>query len=229
MVRFVARRLAAGVVLLFVISFLSYVLLSLPGTDVGRQLLGQSAAQELVDAKNHELGLDQPILTQYWNWLVAALQGDFGKSWFTSESVLRAIGNRLPVTLSLMIGVTLITAVVSFAVGIWAGVRRGVVDRALQIFAVLGYALPGFLVTLVLLQARGHIVRNPHPTDRRSLQISVTPETRRVARDTVGRHHARRYEAAARLTPSEREVVIRFLRETTEAIDLKNADWMPHE
>lgn len=150
MVRFVARRLAAGVVLLFVISFLSYVLLSLPGTDVGRQLLGQSAPQELVDAKNHELGLDLPILTQYWNWLLAALQGDFGRSWFTSESVVRAIGNRLLVTLSLMIGVTLITALVSFAVGVWAGVRRGAVDRALQIFGVLGYALPGFLVTLVL-------------------------------------------------------------------------------
>ena len=153
MVRFVARRLAAGVVLLFVISFLSYVLLSQPGTDVGRQLLGQSAPQELVDAKNHELGLDLPILTQYWNWLLAALQGDFGRSWFTSESVVRAIGNRLPVTLSLMIGVTLITALVSFAVGVWAGVRRGAVDRALQIFGVLGYALPGFLVTLVLVFA----------------------------------------------------------------------------
>lgn len=147
---FALRRLLAGVVLLFVISFLTYVLLSLPSIDVGRQLLGQAASQELVDAKNHQLGLDQPVLTQYWNWLSNAVRGDFGTSWFTSESVTRAIGNRLPVTLSLMVGVTAITAVISFAVGIWAGARRGVVDKALQIFGVVGYALPGFLVTLLI-------------------------------------------------------------------------------
>ncbi|WP_206661019.1 MarR family winged helix-turn-helix transcriptional regulator [Propioniciclava flava] len=107
--------------------------------------------------------------------------------------------------------------------------NRGVSVTAGDLSAHLGISTASTTKLLDRLQARGHIVRNPHPTDRRSLQISVTPETRRVARDTVGRHHARRYEAAARLTPSEREVVIRFLRETTEAIDLKNADWMPHE
>lgn len=62
----------------------------------------------------------------------------------------QAVANRLPVTLSLMLGVTLITALVSFLLGVWAGVRRGVVDRLVQVIAVLGYALPGFLLTLVL-------------------------------------------------------------------------------
>lgn len=150
MISYVSRRLAAGVVLLMVISLLSFVLLSLPNIDVGRQLLGQSASQELVDAKNAALGLDQPVLVQYWNWLTSAVQGDFGRSWFTSENVTRAIGNRLPVTLSLMIGVTLVTTIVSFVFGIWAAVRRGPIDRGVQVFAVLGYALPGFLVTLIL-------------------------------------------------------------------------------
>ncbi|MDL4815163.1 ABC transporter permease [Actinomadura opuntiae] len=150
MLRFVARRLVSGAVLLFVISLLSYLLLSIPDNDVGRQLLGQGAEQSAVEAKNAALGLDRPVLVQYGDWLSHAVRGDLGTSWFTSEDVTQAIANRLPVTISLMLGVTLVTAVVSFLLGVWAGVRRGVVDRFVQVLGVVGYALPGFLVTLVL-------------------------------------------------------------------------------
>jgi len=63
------------------------------------------------------------------------------------------------------------------------------------------------------LEHGGHLVRAPHPTDRRALAISVTDATRVVARESVGRLHARRFAVAAELTPDEREVVIRFLDE----------------
>jgi DNA-binding MarR family transcriptional regulator len=61
------------------------------------------------------------------------------------------------------------------------------------------------------LERGGHVVRAPHPSDRRALAISVTDATRVVARESVGRLHARRFAVAAALTPDEREVVIRFL------------------
>ncbi|MFI6520108.1 ABC transporter permease [Spirillospora sp. NPDC050679] len=150
MLSFVARRVAAGVVLLFVISLLSYLLLSIPDLDVGRQLLGSNAPQATVDAKNAELGLDRPVFAQYADWLSHAVRGDFGTSWFTGENVLQALSTRLPVTISLMLGVTLVTAVLSLLLGVWAGVRRGVADRVVQVLGVLGYALPGFLVTLII-------------------------------------------------------------------------------
>ncbi|GAA2628355.1 ABC transporter permease [Actinomadura fulvescens] len=150
MLSFIARRLAAGVALLFVISLLSYLLLSIPDTDVGRQILGSGAPQEVVDAKNAELGLDRPVPVQYADWLAHALRGDFGTSWFTGENVVQTISTRLPVTASLMIGVTLVTAVLSLLLGVWAGVRRGAADRVVQVLGVLGYALPGFLVTLII-------------------------------------------------------------------------------
>lgn len=150
MLWFVLRRLAAGVFLLLVISFVSFVLLSIPHLDVARQLVGQAAPQDVVDAKNAALGLDRPVLTRYAAWLGDAVTGDLGRSWFTSEDVLTAIGNRLPVTVSLMLGVTLVTAVLAFLLGVWAGVRRGAVDRFVQVLGVVGYALPGFLVTLVV-------------------------------------------------------------------------------
>ncbi|WP_432006111.1 ABC transporter permease [Streptomyces parvus] len=150
MLNFIARRIAAGALLLLVISLLSYLLLSIPALDVGRQLLGQGADQAAVDAKNASLGLDRPVLVQYGDWLAHAVRGDLGTSWFTSEDVATTVAARLPVTASLMAGVTLVATVVSFLLGVWAGVRRGAVDRFVQVLGVVGYALPGFLVTLVI-------------------------------------------------------------------------------
>ncbi|GAB2488918.1 MarR family transcriptional regulator [Promicromonospora xylanilytica] len=63
------------------------------------------------------------------------------------------------------------------------------------------------------LAAGDHVLRFPHPSDRRSLAIEVTEDTRRVARETVGRSHARRFAAAARLTAHERDIVTRFLHD----------------
>src|SRR4051794_10095790 len=57
----------------------------------------------------------------------------------------------------------------------------------------------------------GHIQRSPHPSDRRAITITITQSTHELVRDTVGKTHAHRFEAAARLTPEEREIVIRFL------------------
>ncbi|WP_328474251.1 ABC transporter permease [Actinoplanes sp. NBC_00393] len=150
MLGFVLRRTGAGLLLVLVISFVTFLLLSLPDNDVARSLLGPDAPAEIIDATNAALGVDRPVLVQYADWLSHAVRGDLGQSWFTSENVGTAIAGRLPVTLSLMLGVTLLTAIVAFGLGIWAGVRRGAADRFVQILAVAGYALPGFLVTLVI-------------------------------------------------------------------------------
>ncbi|MDN4615664.1 MarR family transcriptional regulator [Leifsonia sp. F6_8S_P_1B] len=61
------------------------------------------------------------------------------------------------------------------------------------------------------LERAGHIVRRPHPTDRRAVTVEITPETHREVRRTMGLQHARRFEVARALTPEEREIVIRFL------------------
>lgn len=75
------------------------------------------------------------------------------------------------------------------------------------------------------LERGGHIVRSAHPTDRRALAITITPETHRAAMETVGRQQAKRFNAAARLTPAEREVVTRFLRDMTSEITLRDEAW----
>ena len=68
------------------------------------------------------------------------------------------------------------------------------------------------------LEAAGHIIRAPHPYDRRALAISITDETYEAAVETVGRQQAKLFHAAARLTPDERDVVIRFLNDMTQEL-----------
>jgi len=148
--RFVLRRLAAGAVLVAVITTVTFFLLYLSGGNIARRILGQQATAQTVQQKAHELGLDRPVLTQFGAWVSHAVHGDLGSSWFTGQTVTNAITSRLSVTLSLVISATVITAVVAVVLGIVAATRRGWADRVVQVLSVLGFAVPGFLVALGL-------------------------------------------------------------------------------
>lgn len=150
MLSFVLRRLLAGVVLVFVISTVAYSLIYATAGNVARNILGEAATAEQIAAKNAELGLDQPLIAQYLDWLANAVRGDFGVSWFTSDAIGAIIANRLPVTLSMVVLAVLLTAVISAVLGIVAAVRGGWVDRVLQFISVLGFSLPNFWLALLL-------------------------------------------------------------------------------
>lgn len=150
MLRFVLRRLLAGVVLIVVITFLTFFLLHASGGNIARRILGQEASEETVVQKTHELGLDRPVWSQFTDWLSHAVHGDFGASWFTSQPVTDAITSRLSVTLELVIGATILSGLVAVVLGVLAATRRGWIDRTVQILAVLGFAIPNFLVALAL-------------------------------------------------------------------------------
>lgn len=89
----------------------------------------------------------------------------------------------------------------------------------------LGISTASTTKLLDRLEKGGHIQRAPHPTDRRALAITITPETRQAAMDTVGKQQAKRFYSAARLTPDERDVVIRFLSDMAEEITLRDEPW----
>jgi peptide/nickel transport system permease protein len=150
MLSFVVRRLLSGVALVAIVSTLTFVLVYSSTDAVARNLLGESATAEQIAAKNAELGLDQPLLTQFGQWVSHALQGDFGVSWFTNQPVSEAVGNGLPVTLSMVISAVLLTALVSIGLGVFAAVRRGWTDRTIQVLSVAGFSLPNFWVALML-------------------------------------------------------------------------------
>lgn len=150
MLMFVIRRVGAGLVLLAVIPSIAFALMYASGANVARQILGLSAAQAQVDAKTAELGLDQPLFSQYATWVGNAGQGDLGRSWFSGEPVMSAIENRLPVTLSLVVGTTVVATIVAVLLGVLAATRRGWIDGLVQVLAIIGFAAPAFWVGLVL-------------------------------------------------------------------------------
>jgi peptide/nickel transport system permease protein len=150
MLPFVLRRLASGVVLVFVITVIAYTLLYLGGGDIARRIVGQNATQDVVDQKASQLGLDQPLLTQFWDWLTSALTGDLGRSWFTGQLVATGVTSRLAVTLSIVIGATLIAAILAVVLGVLAARRGGWIDNVVQFVSVVGFAIPSFLIALVL-------------------------------------------------------------------------------
>lgn len=150
MTRFLLRRVLSSVLLLVVISALTYWSIRLIPGDQARTILGITASQEQVDAKRHELGLDQPVLGSYLQWLGHAVRGDLGTSWFTQEPISSALMNRLPATMSITLGATLVSGVLGITFGMVAAARRGAVDRTLQLGSALGFAVPNFLVALYL-------------------------------------------------------------------------------
>lgn len=150
MLGFILRRLVSGVVLIFVISVIAYSLLYLGGGDIARRILGQSATTETVAKKAAELGLDRPLPVQYLDWITSAFQGDLGRSWFTGQLVSSGVTGRLAVTLSIVLGASIIAAIVSVILGVLAARRGGWIDNVVQFISVIGFAIPSFLIALVL-------------------------------------------------------------------------------
>ncbi|MEN3283868.1 MAG: peptide/nickel transport system permease protein [Solirubrobacteraceae bacterium] len=137
--------------LLVAVSALSFVLVSLTPGDAARQILGRDASPEAYPALRHALGLDLPLYEQYWHWVRSAVQGDLGTSLLNGDDVRDEIFTRLPVTLSLMIGALVISAIVGVSFGVFSALRGGVAGRAVDALALLGFAIPGFWLGLELI------------------------------------------------------------------------------
>lgn len=150
MTGFVLRRLGSGLVVLLAVSALTFALLYVSSGSIARNILGDQATPEQVTAKEAELGLDQPIVGRYVDWLTGVFRGDLGSSWFTSEPVTGAMANRVPVTMVMVVVAMILIAICSTLLGVTAAVKRGWVDRVVQVGAVAGNSVPGFVVGVVL-------------------------------------------------------------------------------
>lgn len=147
---FILKRLANGLAVLFAVSALTFFLLYFSSGSIARNIVGDQASPEQVAAKEVELGLDQPIVIRYFSWLGSALTGDLGNSWFTSQPVTQALSTRVPVTMAMVFTAMILIALLAALVGVIAAVRRGWVDRIVQIGAVVGDAIPGFVIGILL-------------------------------------------------------------------------------
>ncbi|RKO24519.1 ABC transporter permease [Pseudarthrobacter phenanthrenivorans] len=157
MIKFIAKRLGSGLVVLFVVSALTFTLLYTSSGSIARNILGDQATPEQVALKEQELGLDQPLVVRYFAWLGDALTGNLGASWFTSEPVASSLATRIPVTMTMVFTAMILIAICAALIGVAAAVKRGWVDRVVQVGAIVGDSVPGyvigvFLVTILAIQ-----------------------------------------------------------------------------
>jgi peptide/nickel transport system permease protein len=152
-VQFILRRLLSLVPVLFLVSVgvfgLTYLI---PGDAAVSLAGGESATPEKIEEIRQAMGLNDPIVVQYWSWLTGVLQGDLGTSLYNGVSVADALVSRFPVTVSLAVGSLAVTVVVGVAAGVAAALRRGSwVDRLVQAGASLGISMPSFWIALMLI------------------------------------------------------------------------------
>lgn len=151
MIVFVLKRLGSSLLLALAVSFATFALVFSNGPAIARTILGVDATPEQVVAKAAELGLDRPVVLQFVDWLTHAVRGDLGVSYYTGEAVTSILGSRIPVTLALVGIAMVLTAVLSALLGIASAVAGGWVDRVLQVVALIGTAVPSFIIAIVLI------------------------------------------------------------------------------
>jgi len=152
MLHFVGRRLLYLVPVLLAVSVLTFLIASLLPGDLAYVILGDQATPEKVEALRHDMGLDQPPLIRYFHWLGHILQGDFGRSFRTGQTVLHVVAERLPVSFELMILAELIGLVIGVPLAILCAARSGsAFDRFMTSTAFAMLSMPTFLSAILLI------------------------------------------------------------------------------
>ena len=154
--KYVGKRILQLIPILIGITFLSFAMMRVAGSDAVTEMYanrGTEVSQEIIDAKRAELGLDQPFMVQYFNWMGGMLRGDMGTSYVSGEDVFHTFLSKLPATLILTAMSIVMTVVISIPLGILAAVRHDrFVDLLLRFCSFVGNAMPNFFVGMVLMQ-----------------------------------------------------------------------------
>ena len=151
-VRFIVRRILFGIVVLWLVTLGTFFLFFVIPSNPAVTLAGKGGTPQKVAQIKQRLGLDQPVIVQYWHYLDRLLHGDLGTSFFTGAPVNGTIKADLPPTLSLIIGGAVLWLIVGIGVGVLSATRaRSLLDRSATVFVLIGISMPTFVVGLVLL------------------------------------------------------------------------------
>ena len=154
--RYIARRTVQAVITLFGVSFLSFSLLYIFPGDPAEFILSIRYGYEPSFADvlrfREELGLNRPLVVQYFDWLSKAVRGDFGTSWVEPKTVMDLILERLPASAELFFATFLVSVTFAFGIGILSSIYRDRwIDHLSRLFSLLGISIPSFWLGLVLI------------------------------------------------------------------------------
>lgn len=163
---FIVRRVFYAVIMLFLVSFVSFVIISLPAGDFMDQKIaelqarGDRSAALRIDEYRTRYGLDQPLLTQYWLWISNFVRGDFGLSFEFDRPVRELIGQRLALSILLSLTTLVITWMIAIPLGVYSADHQySLGDQVITTISFIGIGIPGFLLALIILYVAVVILR----------------------------------------------------------------------
>jgi len=175
--RFLVRRLLLVLPLLLGVLFFTFMLVRLSGQDPTAKIAGPTATAAEIELVRAQLGLDQPLFTQFLIYLGRVVQADLGRSWVSQQPVLHDVLERVPVTLELLLWGVGIGALVGIPVGLRAAFRPdGAFDQISRFVSLLGFSTPTYWLGLVMLLVFFYLLDLAPPgMGRLSLMLSPPP------------------------------------------------------
>lgn len=212
-------RLVSGILVVFVISLVVFIATQALPSDPARVILGPEAPEATVQILREQLGLNDPILLQYWHWLSQLLQGNFGRSIDSNVPVLQIIQNYFGNTVALTSLVIVVTVPLSVVLGVWLSLHRdSKLDRIVVSSSIVFKAVPGFVIAIWLmmffstsvlhvLPAASLLIPNESPYSQLeflilpilTLALSLTPYLMRLVRGSMIDALESEYVTSARL------------------------------
>jgi peptide/nickel transport system permease protein len=153
---FIIRRAIQAIVVIFMVTIISFLLLQIVPGDPVLQILGSHATPAQQAVLRHDLGLDQPVIKQYLHWMGGIFHGNFGKSIIYHEDVGKLLKQRFPITAYLSILALIISTALGIVAGVISAVKRGsLIDSLISIFANTAVAIPTFWLGIVCIYVFG--------------------------------------------------------------------------
>ena len=173
-----SRRILGAIPVLLGISFLVFMLMHIAPGDPVSLLLGDDATPADIEQTRRELGLDQPLLLQYWDFLSRAVRGDFGRSLKFNEPVMKLVFERLPATIELAFISLIVAIIIAVPLGVYSAIKHNsLFDHAGMSVALIGVSLPNFWLGIMLIYFLGGQLNLLPVAGRIEYGIEVKPIT----------------------------------------------------
>ncbi len=160
MLQYVVRRILLMIPTLFLISFVTFIVVQLPPGDYLNAYVaaltqegGETVDREQIEMLRQRYGLDEPFMVQYWYWISNIIfEGDFGRSFQWNQPVSDLLWGRIGLTFAVSLASLLFVYVVAFPIGVYSAIRKySLGDYVFTFFGFIGLAVPNFLLALVLM------------------------------------------------------------------------------
>jgi len=149
---YLIKRISSVILTLFGVTIIVFLMVHLIPGDPVTYILGDFATEETIAKLEGQLGLDQSLFVQYFNYVFGALQGDLGTSYITGYTVWEEILSRIPVTAQLAIYSVIVGSIFGILIGVLAAIKQNTIfDQLAMLIALVGISAPGFWIALFLI------------------------------------------------------------------------------